>query len=208
MDVLEADEIAMAYGPRVLFQNVSFTLKPGDSLIVTGRNGAGKSSLLKVLAGLSRPVSGTVRYPSDAGAVTNADPTDELPVGYCGPDINVYDELSASENMVFFAGLRGLTDVPVGDLITQLGLDTRRSSEPVSSYSTGMRQRLKLALSLVGSPCVLIWDEPTATLDSSGRKLAEDVISSHTSKGGIFIIATNDDDEAERWGTKKLRIGP
>jgi heme exporter protein A len=197
----------MAYGPRVLFRHVSFTLAPGDFLIVTGRNGAGKSSLLKVLAGLSRPIAGVIRYPSDTGKLTNSDPANELPIGYCGPDINIYDELSAAENLNFFGGLRGLTSVPVNDLISQFGLDPKRSSEPVSAFSTGMRQRLKLALSLVGSPIVLIWDEPTATLDSNGRQLAEDVISSHTSKGGIFIVATNVDDEAERWGTKKLRIG-
>lgn len=207
MDVLEVDTISMAYGQRVLFTDLSMTLQGGDALIVTGRNGTGKSTLLKILAGLLRPTAGVVRYPSESRQLTNSDPANELPVGYCGLDANLYQELSAAENIDFFARLLGIRDFPAGALLERLGLDARRSRENVASYSTGMRQRLKLALSLIADPCILIWDEPTSTLDAGGRKIAEDVIATHTSGGGIFVLATNDDDEAERWGTKRLRIG-
>jgi heme exporter protein A len=208
MDVLEVEGISMGYGARVLFRDLSFNISGGEALVVTGPNGAGKSTLLKILCGLVRPDAGTVRYRSDAQPQGISGPPNELPLGYCGPDVHLYQELTGDENIRFFAGLRGIETLDTAALFGRMGLDRARAKDLVSAYSTGMRQRLKLALSLAGDPGVLIWDEPTATLDSSGRKLAEDAIDSHIAGGGIFVIATNDDAEANRWATKKLTIRP
>ncbi len=185
--------LGMAYGPRVLFSDLTAEVVPGQCLVVTGANGAGKSTLLKIIAGLTRPETGRVDF---AGQF-----------GYAAPDVHLYGELTGRENLEFLARLRG---VPAGadSLLRSVGLPPKRGSDLVSAYSSGMRQRLKLAASLLGEPPLLLWDEPTATLDASGRASADALIAAHRARGGLAVIATNDAAEADRWGDLRLMIGP
>ena len=186
-------EVSMAYGRRELFAGVSVEVAPGQCLVVSGANGSGKSTLLKIIAGLLRPESGRVEF-------------DGL-CGYAAPDVQLYGELTGSENLAFFARLRGLPFTDTAALLKQAGLPAGRGRDFVSAYSSGMRQRLKLAVSLLGDPPLLIWDEPTATLDSAGRTLVETLLSESLAAGRIAVVATNDLDEAERWGDLSLTIG-
>ena len=183
----------MAYGRRELFSQVTAEVAPGHCLVVSGANGAGKSTLLKIIAGLLRPETGQVEF---AG-----------PRGYAAPDVQLYGELTGSENLAFFARLRGLSDAGSAELLAQVGLPAARGRDFVSAYSSGMRQRLKLAVSLLGDPPLLIWDEPTATLDSVGRSLAEALLAQSRAAGRIVVVATNEADEARRWGDLSLTIG-
>ena len=188
---LELDNVAMAYGTRVLFRSVAAQAGPGEVLVVTGANGAGKSTLLKIIAGLVRPEEGTVRR----GAV----------FGYAAPDVNLYAELTGQENLAFFAGLRGLPDEPAA-LLARVGLPRARGADPAGAYSSGMRQRLKLAVSLLGDPPLLIWDEPTLALDAAGGELVEEILGRHRQGGGVAVLATNDSTEADRWGRHGARL--
>ncbi len=194
----------MAYGPRVLFYGLSAVVKAGETLAVTGANGAGKSTLLKIVAGLVRPESGAVRFVGgqEGGAAQN-----RLQFGYASPDVNMYGELSGLENIDFFARLRGL---PLGqgtDLLAQVGLSISRGKDLAGAYSSGMRQRLKLAVSLLGTPPLLIWDEPTLALDERGAAVVGQILDAHRARGGLAVVATNDAGEAERWGDKALAVG-
>ena len=146
----------MAYGRRALFSGVDADIAPGQCLVVTGANGAGKSTLLKIIAGLLRPESGTVEFAGRRGCAA--------------PDIQLYGELTGDENVAFFARLLGVSQEAASTLLTQVGLPPARGRDLVSAYSSGMRQRLKLAVSLIGDPPLLLWDEPTATLDTAGRE--------------------------------------
>jgi len=183
----------MAYGRRVLFSELSAEVAPGQCLVVTGANGAGKSTLLKIIAGLTRPETGTVDF---------ADP-----FGYAAPDVHLYGELTGRENLAFLARLRGVP-ADTDSLLRSVGLPPKRGGDLVSAYSSGMRQRLKLASSLLGEPPLLLWDEPTATLDASGRASADELITKHRARGGLAVVATNDAAEADRWGDLRLTIGP
>ena len=183
----------MAYGRRLLFSGVDAEVGPGRCLVVTGANGAGKSTLLKIVAGLLRPESGKIEF---LGAR-----------GYSAPDVQLYGELTGDENLAFFAGLRGISCAANAGLLKQVGLPPARGRDFVSAYSSGMRQRLKLAVSLLGDPPLLIWDEPTATLDSAGRNLADAILARSRAAGRIAVVATNDPAEAERWGDLSLKIG-
>lgn len=187
---LRLHQISMAYGRR-LFSGVDAEVAPGQCLVVTGANGAGKSTLLKIIAGLLRPEAGSVEF---SGAR-----------GYAAPDVQLYSELTGDENLAFFARLRGLSRD--ADLLARVGLPPGRGRSLVSAYSSGMRQRLKLAVSQLGDPPLLVWDEPTATLDSQGRSLVDALLSQSRSAGRIAIVATNDPAEAERWGDLSLIIG-
>jgi ABC-type multidrug transport system ATPase subunit len=92
-------------------------------------------------------------------------------------------------------------------LLALVGLPRARGTDFVSTYSSGMRQRLKLAVSLLGAPPLLVWDEPTATLDTGGKHLADEILARQKAIGGIAVVATNDPAEAERWGDLQLTIG-
>ncbi|MGI4791594.1 MAG: ABC transporter ATP-binding protein [Janthinobacterium lividum] len=185
--------ISMAYGRRLLFSAIDAEVAPGQCLVVTGANGSGKSTLLKIIAGLVRPEAGRIDFDGVRG--------------YAAPDVQLYGELTGDENLAFFARFRGVSGAGNAALLKQVGLPPARGRDFVSAYSSGMRQRLKLAVSLLGAPSLLIWDEPTATLDTAGRSLADEILSQSRSSGQIAIVATNDPAEAKRWGDLSLTIG-
>ena len=186
--------VSMAYGRRLLFSGVEAKVAPGQTLVVSGANGSGKSTLLRIAAGLLCPDEGRVEW--------------DGPRGYAAPDVHLYGELTALENLAFFARLRRVPLGTTGERLAEVGLPRVRGGDLVSTYSSGMRQRLKLAVSRLGEPPLLLWDEPTATLDAAGRAMVEAIWERHRASGGIAVIATNDAAEAERWGDLRLSIGP
>ncbi len=193
MPVLELRGLGMAYGRRTLFSSVHTKVIEGQCLIVTGANGAGKSTLLKIIARLLRPETGTVAFHGT--------------FGYAAPDVHLYGELTGNENLAFFARLRGVSSEDNEALLSEVGLPRLRGKDFVGAYSSGMRQRLKLAVSLLGAPPLLLWDEPTATLDEAGKACADAILTRHRGGGGLAVVATNDPGEAERWGDLRLAIG-
>ena len=192
-NTLRLHDLSMAYGRRALFSGVSAEVLPGQCLVIAGANGSGKSTLLKIIAGLLRPEGGQVEFDGARG--------------YAAPDVQLYGELTATENLAFFARLRGLPPGDSAPLLKQVGLPAARGRDLMSAYSSGMRQRLKLAVSLLGDPPLLIWDEPTLALDSAGRSIADALLSDCRTAGRIAVVATNDAAEAERWGDMSLTIG-
>ncbi len=192
-NLLRLHDLTMAYGRRALFSGVSAEVLPGRCLVVAGANGSGKSTLLKIIVGLLRPEAGHVEF----GGIC----------GYAAPDVQLYGELTGSENLMFFARLRGLPPVDTAALLKQVGLPAARGRDLVSAYSSGMRQRLKLAVSLLGEPSLLVWDEPTLALDSAGRAVADALLTEYRAAGRIAVVATNDAAEAGRWGDTTLTIG-
>lgn len=193
LNTLRLHDLTMAYGRRALFSGVSAEVLPGRCLVVAGANGSGKSTLLKIIAGLLRPEAGHVELPGVCG--------------YAAPDVQLYGELTGTENLAFFARLRGLPLADTAALLKQVGLPAARGRDLVSAYSSGMRQRLKLAVSLLGAPPLLVWDEPTLALDSAGRAVADALLMQHRAAGRIAVVATNDAAEVGRWGDTTLTIG-
>jgi heme exporter protein A len=196
MPGLTLDNVSMAYGRRTLFRNVCAHVGPGETLVVTGANGTGKSTLLKIIAGLARPEEGAVKFPGGQAAL-----------GYAAPDVHLYAELTGNENLEFFRRLRGLPSDAADGLLTQVGLSPARGGDAVGAYSSGMRQRLKLAVSLLGAPLLLVWDEPTLALDAAGVALTDALLCAHRERGGLAVLATNDPAESERWADLRLALG-
>lgn len=201
---LVARDLAMVYGRRGLFRGVSFELGPGDSLAVTGGNGAGKSTLLRILCGLQRPTRGAVAYRLGEKAVTARQ--QRMLIGLVAPDLVLYEELTAAENLRFFARLRGIawSAQESEALLAAVGLEGR-GSELVGTFSSGMRQRLKYAFALQHRPPILLLDEPTANLDEAGKSLVRACIERQRA-GGILVVATNDREELQ-YGDRVLRLG-
>ena len=148
---LELTAITIDYGLRRVMAGVSLTLNHGETLVVAGANGSGKSSLLRVLAGLQRPTSGSVRYHTEAASYRPADAL--WLVGWVAPDLQLYRELTALENLTFFAALRGLRRTPADleTLLAEVGLGGR-GADLLATFSSGMAQRLRYAYAILHDP--------------------------------------------------------
>lgn len=201
---LKLTNIALNYGARNVFSGVDLTLNPGEVLVVSGSNGSGKSSLLRVLCGLQRPSTGKVYY-SVGEQIYTPDQATWL-IGWVAPDLQLYRELTAIENLQFFAQVRGIkrSTAELESLLEELGLGGR-GHDLLSAYSSGMTQRLRYAYALLHQPPVLLLDEPTVTLDERGAAVVEQVVMRQRERG-MSIIATNDPREL-RFGDYVLRLG-
>lgn len=192
---LSVEGLAKRFGRRALFRGLDFELGPGASLAVTGPNGAGKSTLLQVVAGVLSPTAGTVRLWLGGEEVEpEARP---LRTGFVAPTLHLYDAFTARENLRFLARARRLSDADarITELLDRVGL-VGRGDDLVRTYSSGMRQRARLAAALLAAPSLLLLDEPTSNLDAPGRAIVEAVARAHCAAGGILLVATNVDHEA------------
>jgi heme exporter protein A len=190
---LVVSNLARVFGTRRIFGPLSFTVEPGTAFGVAGMNGSGKTTLVKILAGLLRPSAGTVFFDDGFGTrVAPRDASDRL--GWVAPDLSLYSELTAAENLSFFAKLHGRPTAAeaVAGLLETVGLDPARvASTPIRSLSTGQRQRLKLAYATLHEPAVLLLDEPSSNLDEAGRGVVERVVAAQKERG-IAVVASND----------------
>lgn len=206
MDIrLTVSGVAAGYGARSVFADVSLELRGGETLVVSGQNGSGKSTFLRLLAGLQRPDAGVIAYEAGGAAY---DPRDAAGlIGWVAPDLMLYRELTARENLRFFAEVRRvpLDDAAIDALLERVGLGGR-GDDRLAAYSSGMAQRLRYAYALLHRPPVLLLDEPTVTLDERGAAVVDAVIAEQRRRG-IVVVATNDPREL-RHGDLILRLGP
>jgi heme exporter protein A len=201
---LTVSGVGAGYGARRVFADISLDLRAGEVLVVCGPNGSGKSSFLRILAGLQRADAGVVAYEHRGARV---DPRDAAPlIGWVAPDLNLYRELTARENLRFFAEVRRvpLDDAAIDALLGRVGLGGR-GDDRLAAYSSGMAQRLRYAYALLHRPPVLLLDEPTVTLDERGAAVVEAVIAEQR-RHGLVVVATNDPREL-RFGDLILRLG-
>lgn len=188
---IEVTNLRKDFDRRPIFKNLSFSLSNSDSLAITGRNGSGKSTLIKVLANTYSQTSGNVTF--SIGGKNIERQYFYKYIGFVSPYLNLYDEFTGYENLHFVANLRGLEKGLIDDVLKRVGLFERRH-DLVKIYSSGMKQRLKLAFAIIHSPLILMLDEPTSNLDAEGINTV-DKIAEEFKHERILIIATNDEHE-------------
>ena len=157
----------------------------GEALTVTGRNGAGKSSLLRTIIGLTRIAAGTL-------ALEGGDP--ELSIAeqshYLGHQDAIKPSLSVGENLRFWAGFLGAPGRPIGHALSAVGLDDL-AGLPAAYLSAGQRRRLSIARLLAVKRPIWLLDEPSSTLDAAAQDRLAALMTAHLDGGGIILAATH-----------------
>jgi ABC-2 type transport system ATP-binding protein len=190
--VLRVSSIAKRYGGLQALREISFDVRAGELVAVVGPNGAGKTTLLSIIAGVQPPTAGTVsRGPGEVGWAPQAPA--------------VYSRLSVAENLALFARLEKVADPrsAVERMLEQTGLRDR-ADERVGRLSGGNRQRVNVALGLIGDPPVLALDEPSASLDPSQRERLWTFISALAQRGRTVIFSTHNVAEAQRYADRVI----
>ncbi len=189
---LGAEGVSKRFGDREALREVSFAAAAGERLAIIGPNGAGKTTLLSILSGIQEPTAGRVTHAPEV-------------VGWVPQQTAVYTKLSVAENIRLFARLEKVPDVEatVARMLELTSLADRAGDE-VGELSGGNRQRVNIAVGLLGDPDVLLLDEPSTALDPRQRELLWDFISSLAHGGTTVFFSTHNVGEAERYADRVL----
>ena len=190
-----AESISKNFADFKIFENISFEISSGQCLAVTGRNGSGKTTLIRILSNLIQPNHGKVSLFDDDVLIAKEDRYKYI--GFIGPYLELYQDLTARENLEFFAKMKEVDGYKprITELMAKLGL-AGREDDPVKTYSSGMKQRLKYVFALLNKPEILFVDEPRSNLDKEGIQTVYDIFTGHK-KEKILILATNDSDDLQ-----------
>ena len=190
--VLEARDLVKTFGERVALRSVTIEARRGELVAVIGPNGAGKTTLLSILAGTQR---------ADSGSISRA----RGEIGWVPQQAALYGKLTVAENLRLFARLEGHDDpnATVDRMLEQTGLH-ERADDQVQTLSGGNRQRVNIAVGLLGEPEVLLLDEPSAALDPRQRARLWDFILRLAGEGTTVLYSTHDVQEAERHANRVI----
>ncbi len=189
---LRVEALSKSYGELEALREVSFELRPGELAAVLGPNGAGKTTLLSILAGAQQPDSGS------AGVAPRE-------VGWAPQHAALYSKLTVAENLELFARLEHVDDprAKVAAMLAQTGLEGR-ADELLGNLSGGNRQRVNVAIALIGDPPVLALDEPSASLDPAQRERLWEFVAGLAKEGTTVIFSTHGPGEAQRHADRVL----
>ena len=196
--VLEARAINCWRGDRHILQDVSFAVRSGEFLKITGPNGVGKTTLLRVVCGLLPAESGAIEW--RGRPVQGASDEFHTDMAYLGHLNSLKADLTARENLRFLAGLRqALTPADVDAALDRVGILSRGDLQ-TRSLSAGQKRRLALSRLLLADAALWILDEPVTNLDAAGVDLVEELVREHVGRGGIAVAAAHQrllDDDPE-----------
>lgn len=185
---LQAVNLTKKFDRKTIFENLDFELSRGSSTAITGKNGSGKSTLIKIIAGLLSQTSGELALFDNGNKITRENIFSYI--GFVSPYLNLYDEFSGQENLEITSEIRGSSGGNIGDVLERVGLFNRRH-DLLKIYSSGMKQRLRLAFAILHNPAILLLDEPTSNLDLEGIGVVDEIAAEYK-KDKILVIATND----------------
>lgn len=192
---INAENLAYSYGQLTAVDNISFSVAPGEVLGFLGPNGAGKSTTVKMLTGQIRPRSGRALLLGED--IARSPDKVQSQIGVCFETTNLYERMSAEENLRLFANLFGVKGFDPAILLEKVGLGDRRKDR-VGGFSKGMKQRMMIARALVNKPRVLFLDEPTDGLDPVSAESIRNLILEEKANGTTVFLTTHDMHEADK----------
>jgi len=192
---IAVENLTYRYGDNLAVDHISFAVTPGEILGFLGPNGAGKSTTQKMLTGQLRPQEGRARLLGHD--VAREAKLMQARIGVCFEQTNLYEQMSALDNLKLFAELFGVDGFDGYSLLNRVGL-AGREKDKVSGYSKGMKQRLMVARSLVNRPDILFLDEPTSGLDPVSSEAIDNIILEERQRGATVFLTTHDMWEADK----------
>ena len=190
-----ADELTYYYDSLLAVDRVSFSVAEGEILGFLGPNGAGKTTTVKMLTGQLRPKGGRA-YLLGTDISRNVEDV-QAQIGVCFEVTNLYEQMTAIENLKLFARLFGMRQFDAQSLLERVGL-SGRGKDRVETYSKGMKQRLMVARSILNRPRVLFLDEPTLGLDPTSSEAIRNIILEERERGATVFLTTHDMMEADK----------
>jgi len=192
-NTLVCEGVGHRFGRRRLFADISFELQGPGSVCITGPNGSGKSTFMRLIVGLLTPSRGQIKLLESGRELSP--PELRARLGLVAPDLQLYGELTAAENLTFFARLRHLPNPERSwdENLAKVGLEGR-AHDRVGNFSSGQRQRMKYLVATLHNPYLLLLDEPTANLDDAGRELVAGIVAEQR-RERLLVVATNDREE-------------
>lgn len=194
-------KLVKRFGLKTILRGVDFQVQPGEFVALLGPNGAGKTTFLRILASLSRPSLGEVniagyRLPNQAAqARARLGVVSHLPL--------LYTDLSAEENLRFYALLYGIVNdrLRITEVLQMIGLETRRR-DLVRTFSRGMQQRLAIGRAILHNPDVMLFDEPYTGLDQDASTVLDDILKTVASQGRTVVMTSHDLSRVEELATR------
>ena len=189
MSKLSVNNLSCQRGYNLLFENLSFELNSGEVLRISGQNGSGKTSLLKIIAGLNTPELGSIEFDQNQ---SNSEKY-QIETLYLGHYAALSSELSCIENLEYLTNLNTEILSPnFHDALKEVGLENYEH-ESAGKLSAGQKRRVALSLLFISQSRVWLLDEPFTALDSDGIKIIENQIEKHCANGGLCILTTHQD---------------
>jgi ABC-type multidrug transport system ATPase subunit len=203
--IIETHALTKAYGLQPVLRKIDLGIERGEFVALLGANGSGKSTLLRLLCALTKPTAGSIKVggwelPKEAAAVRSQ-------IGLVSHKSLVYDNLTAIENLRFFARVYGLDDIDgrIKRGLERVGLG-KRGGDLVRTYSRGMLQRLSIARALIHNPDVLLLDEPYTGLDQDASGILDSLLLQAHGDGKTIIMVTHELDRAQRLAQRAIII--
>jgi len=186
--ILKANALTCIRDTNVLFENLSFTVESGQVLVVEGRNGSGKTSLLRILSGIRQQDEGTVAW--DGESIDKLGAAYRQDMAYLGHQNGIKHELTAAENLQMARIYGKITNDSLDSALETTGL-IEQADIKAANLSAGQKRRLALARLLLTDCCLWILDEPLTTLDKAGIQLFESLLKQHVASGGVAVLSSH-----------------
>ncbi|MBS9858907.1 cytochrome c biogenesis heme-transporting ATPase CcmA [Vibrio alginolyticus] len=204
--MLEVSNLTAIRDERVLFENLQFEIKPGELVQIEGRNGTGKTTLLRIVTGLGDREEGVIKWKGEE--VEKSRDVFHQDLLFLGHQTGVKRELTALENLRFYQSIQNnrSSDEEIFIALTQVGL-AGREDVPVAQLSAGQQRRVALARLWLSKQMLWILDEPLTAIDKQGVKVLESLFASHADNGGIVVLTTHQDMFADSPKLRKIKLG-
>ncbi|MGS0682173.1 ABC transporter ATP-binding protein [Shewanella sp. 125m-7] len=182
-------DVSLKYNDFTALDKVSFEVHAGQTMALLGHNGAGKSSIIKIILGLIAPTSGIAKVMGQCAASSKG--KHKINLGYLPEDVSFYDKLTGLEVLSYFAALKGSGKTRIDSLIEEFGLEYAQHRQ-LKTYSKGMKQRLGVAQAILSEPKILLLDEPTVGLDPQASQFLYGKIHQLKQAGCAVVISTHE----------------